>query len=313
MRVFRTSSWFGLLLALSLGCASKQDPPLFAPSSDQPAYAERYPAALGSTRERFQEQETQATELSGRFSGYPDELNDPQWNHVREVVDRADHSGRSGTYAQKLEEIEHVQTFFEEEEQELNRQVGGAVSYAAKQKGCDAEVGGAAAHGMKKAVEKQIEKRLREYNEAHRYIEEHEDALGKNNIEKLEKQADEIAHASYLANVGVEATRRELKVMIEEAKDVESTLDKTIEEYGKAEQDPGRSDKEKQVARDRGEAAKAAKARIESEVQQAQKSLEELEGRIENLKKAYEDALEALRKKIEEKQKEQEAKGEKSS
>ena len=120
------------------------------------------------------------------------------------VYEKADAAGHSSQYVERAKESKHVAQFFNEEKGEINKKVGGACSYAAKQKGCDADVGGATGGALEKAVEKQLEKRMRERNDAWAYIDEHEDSLGKQNREKLEKQSDDIAYTGYLVRVDVE-------------------------------------------------------------------------------------------------------------
>jgi DNA anti-recombination protein RmuC len=153
-------------------------------------------------------------------------------------------------------------------------------------------------------VEKQLEKRLRENNEGQRFIEDNSDSLGTANVKTLQEQADEISLASYLANVGVKQTRKDLQARIEESTAVKNTLDREIEATKKASQDPARSEGEKAQAQKRQQAAEAAKAKIDSEVQQAQQLQQQLEERIKKVQEAYQKSLEDLRKKIDEKAKE---------
>jgi hypothetical protein len=98
-------------------------------------------------------------------------------------------------------EVDGARAFFDAEKDELLKKVAGAAQFAAKSKGCDMDVSGAVSHALKDTVEKRLVKRLREQSEAHVFIDRNQTALGKENVEKLLEQADEIAHASYLARV----------------------------------------------------------------------------------------------------------------
>jgi hypothetical protein len=150
-------------------------------------------------------------------------------------------------------------------------------------------------------VEKQLEERLRAYSDAQRYIEEHEEELGKPNVEKLQDQADDISYASYLVHVGVKETKEDIETMVAEASEVESTLNKTIEESKKVSEDPKASPEKKKRAQENAAKAEASKNRIQGEVQQAQQVQKELDQRMDQLKKEYDEALKQLKEKIEKK------------
>ncbi|HVJ20373.1 MAG TPA: hypothetical protein VM686_33390 [Polyangiaceae bacterium] len=298
---------FALATFVALGCEkSGRDSTMPPSSAGEAGYAERYPTALDGANNRLGKQEEQAREDFGKFATYPDALKDPRWTNVGDVVERADAAGKSAAYAQEAERARIVAEFYDEEKQDLHRRVGGAVDYAAKQKSCDsAELAGAAVGGMDKAMEKQLEERLRKHSEAHRYIDDHEDELGKANMDKLRDQADEISRASFLVHVGVWVTRREIEEKVSEASDVRSTLDRTIEESNAKIQDPNSTPGAKKAAEARLAAAQSARTSIDAEVQEGQQMLEKLDERIQKLQADYEKSLEDLKKKIETKASEQ--------
>src|SRR3954471_15055863 len=180
-----------LVAALAVGC-SQQPAPAFASSANETSYAERYPAALLALRTEFASDEAKAREIFGGFQNYPGALSNPDGEQVLGVVTRADAAGKSGAYAQQAQENQSVSRFFSEEKDSLNQKVGGAAQYAAKQKECTVDVASPAIGALDKGVDKALETRLLDHTEAHRYIEDHQDALGKPNLEKLEKQADDI-------------------------------------------------------------------------------------------------------------------------
>jgi hypothetical protein len=198
----------------------------------------------------------------------------------------------------RLEESEQVARFFEEEKGELEKKVGGAAQYAVKQKNCDADVYGTTNNALGKAVEKQLELRLRAHNEAHRFILDNEDSLGKPNLETLQRQADDIAYASYVSHVAPKQTRARLEELIDEGSEVKKTLDRSIAEAGKIEGDSARSDGQRRAARARAEAAQAAKQRVDSEIQQAQYVLDGLDDRSQKLEADYATAFKNLRQRL---------------
>lgn len=288
-------------LCLAAGCQKQENTAITAPSSDQPGYASRYPDQLAKVRGRYAEGESRARQAMGSFANFPGELDKTSWADVLKVYEAADAAGKSSEYVERLHEAKTVEEFFTEEKDEINKKVGGAANYTAKQKGCTADLYGAVAGTLDKAVEKQLEKRLRERNQAHLYIDEHEDALGKPNREKLEKQADEISLASYFAHVAGEETKRELTDLIAESGDVKATLERTITESKEAAADAKRSDNDKKKATARAEAAEKAKAKIDTETQEAQKLLDEIDKRNQALKDEYDKAFDELKKKTDEK------------
>jgi hypothetical protein len=284
----------------ALGCSqSNEQGPVAAPATDQAGFAARYPDELARLRRRLADQESRAQQAFGKFGGFPDELDKPNWDDVGQVYEAASLSGQRGEYADGARDAETVTEFFDQEKGEISTKVGQAANYQAKQKSCSVDLSGTTTHALEKSVEKQIQKRLRDRNDAHRIIDEREDSLGKPNREKLETHADEIANASYLTYVGMEETRRELVALVDAAGDAKTTLDNSIVESRNQSSAPGRSDAEKKKATARADAAEAAKTKVDTEVEESKKLLEGVEQRQKALKDAYEKAFAELKQKVE--------------
>jgi hypothetical protein len=90
------------------------------------------------------------------FGGFADQDKSMSKSVALDVVSRADEAGRSSSYVQRAHEINGVMQFFEREGEKIDKKVGGSVQYAAKSKGCNAEVYGAATHALKEALEQQV-------------------------------------------------------------------------------------------------------------------------------------------------------------
>jgi chromosome segregation ATPase len=282
--------------ATQTACAGGKPEPLAASSAKEAGYAERYPEAVSAARERLTRQEEQSRELISRFAAYPEQVKDPSWPHVIAVVDRADEAGRGAGYASRAAQVVAVTEFYEEEKAPLQKKVAGSAQYFVKQKGCEVEgVYGTTVQAMDSAMEKQLEEHLRAHNEAHRFINDNEGALGKPNVEKLEKQADEISFASYLAHVAVKQTRDELKNRIEEAEEIKKTLDRVVEESSQVAADANRTEADKAAAQKRLESAKQARGRIDAEAKQADTALKDAEQRAKKLGEDYDKALASLK------------------
>jgi hypothetical protein len=284
-----------LAAALSYGC-SQRPAPAFASSANETSYAERYPSTLLALRTEFATDEAKARDIFGGFPNYPGALTNPDGQQVLGVVTRADAAGKSGAYAEQAQENQSVSRFFTEEKDPLNQKVGGAAQYAAKQKDCTVDVASPAIGALDHGVDKALEERLRGHDEAHRYIEDHQDALGKPNLEKLQKQADDISLASYLVHVRVKELKLELSRLVDEASDVKKTLGRSDTEARAVAADANASKAAKATAQTRATAAEGATANIDSEVDQAKRAVADMDARSTQLEKDYNAALDALEK-----------------
>jgi hypothetical protein len=287
---------------VALGCASQTTEPKVASSAGLEDYATRYPTTLSTTRGQVDQAQGEVNQAIGQFPSYPDELNKPNWSEVMNVVDLADESGRSGEYVRRARADQSVSDFFATNKDDIERKVGGAANYAAKQNNCKGDLYGTTAHALETAVQKQLQKDLRARNEAESYIDEHQDSLGKPNVDKLKADADAIANASYLANVGVVQTKADLERMIQQASDVKSTLERVVKDETAAASAPGASDAEKKAAQARAQAAQDAETRLDSEVSQAQAVDKQIDQRIKQVQDAYAQALSQIKQKIQQKQ-----------
>jgi hypothetical protein len=299
MRTFELTSIALLAVAFSSACTT-QPAPTFASAANESGYAERYPVALLGARTEFAADETRARQIFADFPKYPGALTTPDGEQVSAVVSRADAAGKSGAYARQMEEQSHVSRFFGEEKDGLNQKVGGAAQYAAKQKECTVDVASPAIGALDHGVDKAMEDRLRDHDEAHRYIEDHQDALGKANLEKLQKQADDITLASYLVHVRVKQLKLELSELIAESSDVKKTLERSDKEAQAVLTDSAASKQAKTTAQKRVDAAKKANTGLDIEIEQAKRAVQEMDARSEKLEKDYSTALDALQKALKE-------------
>jgi hypothetical protein len=295
---------FGLLG--SLGC-SKQPPPLTAPSGEQPSYAEQYPARLNTLRTRFAADEAKVQAALPQLEPGAHKLGNADPATVKQLFQLADAEGKSSAYADQALEAETVLRFWDEEKQPLHQKIGGAVSYAGKQKECSKEcgddLGGVAAGASDRAVEKQLEERQQRIGELHRFVEDHEDELGKPNADAAEKQAGAIAELSHLTHVRLELYRRELEGSLTEASDVRSTLERTEKESNAVLSDAKASKGKKALAEKRRASAAAARAALDSEVDQGKRALADMAEREKKLVSDYDKAFAALTASLDQKAK----------
>lgn len=299
MRTFPSIPLALLFAAFVSGCTQRPEP-AFASSANESAYAERYPAALLSAREEFAADEAKAREGIANFPKYPAQLTAPDGEQTLSVVERADAAGKSGSYAEAMAEQGAVSRFWSEEKDGLNQKVGGAAQYAAKQKECTVDVASPAIGALDRGLTKAQEDRLRNREEAHRYIEDHQDQLGKPNLDKLEKQADEIALTSYLVHVRVKQLKGELTRLADESSNVKKTLARSDEEAQAVLANASASKGAKATAQTRADAARKASSGLDIEVEQAKRAVQEMDVRIDKLQKDYDQALDTLKKTLKE-------------
>lgn len=291
-------------LLLSAACSRQGHPPLTVSSAGEPTYAARYPDGLTIQRGWFAEYETSVQSSLEEMQGYPDALEGADPEIVLEIVTAADAAGRSSAYAARFAEAERIDRFFHEEKGEVGKQLAGSVRYAVKQKGAGEEVvdaaGSAAVYGLERAVAKRLEERTRALNEAHRSLEEHEEALGKANVEKLRNQIDTISRASYLVHVGMIELRRDLEARVAEGSEVRATLDRNIDELRARAEDTARTDKQRALAQKRLAVVQAARERLDAELEGAEAGLAEMEQRERQLQEDYSKALDELKRRLRE-------------
>jgi hypothetical protein len=295
MRCLKLISCVSFSLLTSLGC-SKEAPPLTAPSGEQPGYAEQYPARLNTLRTRFAADEAKVQAALPELEPAAQKLGNADPATVKELFEVADAEGKSSAYANQALEAETVSRFWDEEKQPLHQKIAGGVTYAGKQKECSCaeELGGVAAGVSDRAVEKQLEERQQRLGEVHRYVEDHEEALGKANAAAAEKQANAIALLSHIVNVRLELYRRELESSLKESSVVGSTLERIQKESDEVLADPKASKSKKALAEKRKASAFSARATLDAEVEQAKRAIADMEQREKKLSADYEKAFEAL-------------------
>ncbi|RLB64127.1 MAG: hypothetical protein DRI90_05365 [Deltaproteobacteria bacterium] len=288
------------LSALGAACSETLPEPVIASSAAEPRYAQSYPARVDGEIQAFGDGQVKVKELTAKYSGYPEALEgDVDWSSVAGIFEQADRVGRSRAYVDGIVEAEAARTFFEEEQDELTKKVGGAAHYVAKQGGCQGdEVAGAAVHALKKTVKERLEERIREANDAHRLIDGHRDGLGKKNSATLEQQVDEVTQASYLAYIALVEHKVRINRLIEEAETTKQTAEALIKAEQEYQAESGRTDDEKNASVARAEAMKKAQAGMDAATEKAKRTAGDVEQRIEASQKQQQDALTALVKSL---------------
>jgi hypothetical protein len=293
--------WVGFLAVSPLACTTARVEPQVASSAAQTHYATQYPDAVQSTTNDFINNEGDVRRISADFAKYPEKLKDPPWPLVVTIVNRADEAGRSASYVNAHRDFEATRTFFAEEREDINRRVIGSAQYVIKKKECDVDVGGAISSSLKDGVDKELEKRLRAHSDAQMLIDRHRESLGKANAAALEKQADDISEASYDTHIRTVQMKARVTALIDEASQVQKTLDQSVAEEKAFQAEPGRNAGDKKASIERVAKMEDAKVRVDRSIPALQALAKEIDQRSGALKKEYTDALDGLRKAIESK------------
>ncbi|WP_437774247.1 hypothetical protein [Sorangium sp. So ce1097] len=278
----------------ALGCSAPRPEPEIASSAPQSGYAERYPAELQATASSFSEREDIAKRATEQFKGYPDQLKKPDWKAVIDVIEQADAAGRSYDYVERVRAVDGAVAFFNENRDDLTRKVSGAAQYVVKQKGCDVDVTGATSHALEDGVERQLEKYVRDRNEAHRRLDRHRAALGKENAAALEKQADAVSFTSYLVHIDMVEHKVRLRRMLEEMEAVKASIDEAVAAEREFQSSGKRTDEEKKASDARIDDLGRSKAMLDASATQAKQIDETMDERIAAAQKSYREAMDAL-------------------
>lgn len=296
----RTPLAFIFAAGLLAACQS-QSAPKYASSAEEPAYAERYPETLAAIALEFEEDDARVTADIEKFSTFPGELTEPKWRDVATLYDRADDAGTRADFASQMEETESIERFYAESRDKIRQKVIGAANYAAKQKPCEVELSGPIAGSLDKAMERELEERARAHNPAHRYLADHEESLGKKNLEKLEEQVDAISKVSYIVRTKMPRAKQALEALIEEEPAVRRTLDLQKLEAQATLNDLSTSKTAKARAEERAQATDASLARLDADVEKAKALLPTVEDRAAEATKRYQKEFDLLQVAVEDK------------
>lgn len=288
------------LLVSAAACSEKSGKgPKVAESTDQPAYAIRYPENLQKTTTNAAGHETKAREAMKTWPEFPNKVKDPaDWKVIGEVIDAADEDGKSAAYDAEAEQQAQVQAFMDDERDELTKKIGGGAQYAAKQGGCNVDVYGAVSQGLKDGVEDRFKERMRERGDAYILIERNQEKIGKPNKAIVEDTAADVAEASWRVNIAMERERDRMKAQAEQAGAVRSTLKDFIEDEKKLQAEAGRTPDEIKASQERVQIAEKSLAAVDGAEQQAKDALAQYEQKQKDMKKEHDDALAALKKAI---------------
>lgn len=281
------------------GCAKNQLAPTIESSAAESNYAITYPVLLEAHREQLARDKSKATELTGQLQGRELKTNaDPKL--LEEIVEASDAAGRSQTFVAAQREARAFRTFWEEERGPIASRVTAAAQKQIADAGCgqDVDVGGATSYALKEGFERQLEKRVREHNEAQYVIERNRSAFPGPALTEVQKLADDIAYASYLVNVALIDDKDQIEHMLAEQRSVAGTLDESLERERKYLAEQAKTKEEKKVSEERIAELEKSKAGLDSAIRNAEGETKELEQTIRQAQGDYDAAYDGLLERI---------------
>ena len=284
---------FPLALAIA-GCEDGDAKSPYDISVSQGRSAIGFSDRVTQATKRFEELGGDVRTRCGDFPNFATRVGDTDPELVRKIVVAADRAGTDGAYAEEHRRLVEVAQFFDEEQPELTKKIGGAAQYAAKQGGCAVDVYGAVSGALKSSMTELRRERLRKHNDAFLLIERHEAELGKKNVATVEELADSIAGMSHTMRRTLPAARDRLTRLSRAAGQASSALDDLLADEQRYQKDPGRKPDELKASEARVQEAKAEKDKLVEARRALDQRLEGLEKTTSELRQVCEDGRSKL-------------------
>jgi hypothetical protein len=292
--------WIRIAVAASgvwLAACEKEEPK--SPDdidSSQGTYAAEYPDKLARMSKDIRAHETKAKEDIGSMPTFSEQLSDDvPTDKALAIIEAADKAGRDGGYAEEVRKMAAVQLFFEQEKDALAKKVGGAVTYTAQQKKCDADLWSPVSSSLKDGFDERIKERLHEHNDAFLLIERDREALGKKNAAALGDEADKIAEASYYVHAELPDKKKRLDYAVLQIPVQKANLEKLIKEEREHQTKDKLKPEDQKSSESRVKEWEAQLSALDTAGQEAQANQKDLEDRIKSLTSDYDAGYAALK------------------
>lgn len=260
-----------LLLALSRPAwaarPAKDDAVVVASSARLGGYAVAFPSEVGRWLTAFEAHKAELAEIIARLGADRDALMDPRaLAIVPELIEAADSSGKSYAYVERARQAEGVSNFLDAEGGEVANRIAVANQATAKEASCEVNLSRSTATAVRSSVARQLDERIREVNEAIFLIERHRIPLTRADVQALSKLADDVARASYLANVRIADDAVLLRRLAAEAEMVKRTANGVVSAETTLQADTSRTDPEKAASAARMDAATRSSGEVDERV-----------------------------------------------
>jgi hypothetical protein len=297
----RLSRCYILAAGLLLGCNGDPRPPETPGAPELVSYAVAQPAELSRIVKAFDDGRSEAMQRCSEAVELVDAIKDPidtaAWY---EVVRAAERSGKTRLFADRKRENAAFARVLHENDDEIARRTAGAIQFTATQRGCAApgEVAGATTGALRLASEKRSDERARSANEATPLLQAKREGFGKPNQASLVKQADAIAHATFLVELELPALAYERERLAAELPKVKKTLERALEAERESQALPGASEADRKASDERTRSMKAAVELVDALAPKAESWKTDAPKELRETKDGCREILDALHKAI---------------
>lgn len=284
-------------LGLLLACGGREMRPTIESSASVSQYALTYPVALEASRKQLVEDKTRATALTNQIRERQLKVTaDPAL--LVQIAERADRAGRSRSFVTAQREARAFRSFWEEERGAIAARVNAAAQKQVTEANCaNVDVSTSTGPALRESFERQLDRRVREHNDAQALIERERAALGPAGVNELSKFADELAYASYLVNVALIDDKDRIAQQLSDRAEVERTLDRRLAEEQRYAQAEANKESRRQ-SQERGAALQKSRSALAAAVGNAEAETQEIEHTIEQARTDYHLAFDAARERL---------------
>jgi hypothetical protein len=286
-----------VLVAGAVGCTPQSAQPQLAPRASQPTWAIGYADDLQSASKSLSDDRAKARALD---DGLPQRLADVKSptdaQALLAIVKRADDSGRSEAYAARRRQDDAVRDFWDDERGAIAGRAAGAAKSAIAEAKCEGSPDPApqVAYAVREGVDRALEKRDRQGNDAQTLVDRSKLALGAGNYSAVQKLADDVALASYLVNVALADDQSRAAALLEDRQQASDTLTRAIAEERAFQQEKGRTDAERKGSDDRIAQLQKSQAAIGGAVVSANVAMKNVDEQVRGARDAHTAALTGL-------------------
>lgn len=220
-----------LACAVLVGCV-KKDLVRPDPAADVLSlrYAVAWPERVTLLADRYEAGLERADSVSDQLSGLGEKYGEHQ-ERASGVFEAAADAGTTAPMAKRLREHDVLSGYFDRTRKETTTRLAVAAKAALDKENCACDVStrGALGFALRRSHEDELDRVRREFNEAHRLVDQHQKELGRPVAESLRADADAVSWTSWFVQIEAVELALDLERRVGEAEDVQRVLAAAIE------------------------------------------------------------------------------------